>query len=55
LGSQGTLIGADGVPSALPNGLPRVGGDSWSRGLKSACFGSLAGWRVVHRGRLLGL
>ena len=32
---------------------PRMGQDCWSRGLQSACFWLVAGWRVVHRGRLL--
>ena len=32
---------------------PRMGEDCWSRGLQSACFSKLAGWRVVHAGRLL--
>jgi len=33
---------------------PRIGQYCWSRGLQSACFLNLAGWRVVHVGRLLG-
>ena len=29
---------------------PRLGEDCWSRGLQSACFWQVAGWRVVHSG-----
>ena len=33
---------------------PRLGEDCWSRGLRSACFWLVAGWRVVHSGASLG-
>ena len=32
---------------------PRLGEDCWSRGLQSACFWLVAGWRVVHSGASL--
>ncbi len=32
---------------------PRLGEDCWSRGLQSACFWQVAGWRVVHSGASL--
>jgi hypothetical protein len=32
---------------------PRLGEDCWSRGLQSACFWQVAGWRVVHPGASL--
>ena len=32
---------------------PRLGEDCWSRGLQSACFWLVAGWRVIHAGASL--
>ena len=45
--------GSDEQPVSKLTTNPRLGKDCWSRGLQSACFWPVAGWRVVHRGRLL--
>ena len=50
--SWGWAVSSPSAPQAVRMERPRLGEDGWSRGLESACFWLLAGWRVVHRGRL---